>query len=65
MITLTVTVETLPDPSELRPWDGGQSAVEHRYDKVVVEAATYEEARERAFASVPDGWRVVNIRVGG
>ncbi|MBB2925491.1 hypothetical protein [Cellulomonas cellasea] len=55
MITVVAMTETLPpDHTGHRP--------DRQTGEVRETAATYEQARDRILAELPDGWRVLNLR---
>lgn len=64
MVTVRALLETIPSIADRMPWKAAEAEpVEHQTRELVEEAATYEAAREVIFSSVPEGWRIVNVRV--
>ena len=55
MITVVAMTETIP-PDHTGAHPGRQTG------EVRESAATYEQARDRILAELPDGWRVLNLR---
>ncbi|MBB2921312.1 hypothetical protein [Cellulomonas cellasea] len=55
MITVVALTETIP--SDHTGHHPARQAGEVRQS-----ATTYEEARDRIFAELPDGWRVIHLR---
>lgn len=55
VITVVALTETIPpDHTGHHP--------DRQAGEVRQSAATYEEARDRIFAELPEGWRVLNLR---
>ena len=55
VITVVALTETIPpDHTGHHP--------DRQAGEVRQSAATYEEARDRIFAELPDGWRVIHLR---
>ena len=53
--TVRAKIETIPpDHTGVDP--------DRQKREVTVEGATYDQARDRIFAQLPDGWRVLHLR---
>lgn len=63
MTVVHALLETIPPASAQRHWEPGSQDFDHRYETVTVRAGSYEQARKQVMEQVPDGWRVVNLRV--
>lgn len=62
-MTVHALLETIPPAASAQRPEPDSRQTDHAYDTVTVEAPTYEEARDQIMARVPDGWRVVHLRV--